>query len=281
MKFFEFHFNPKTKKRDAVFDTFCFVPQTKVEESLGSLYLIGELKNVLPKIENLLADIAEIIKEEHYKLSQRSTQDSFKESLERANEFLALQIRKENVGWLGNLNFAVISLTSDFLINLSRVGSLKVFLLREGEIFNICENLNIQSSAVKTFPNLIEGELNEGDKILMATEESFEVLKNEEIIQNLVSVRKAKEIKKIFKEKKKILRKTFGACLLMILERKRVPEKETPLSGVRKIPLFTSLFKFLAKILPHSFVLQEKLKKSLVALLVLTVLLLLGYLIFK
>ncbi len=285
MKFFEFHFNPKTKKKDAIFDTFCFVPQTKIEESSGCLYLIGELKNVLSKTENFLADIAEIIKEEHYKLPRRSAQDSFRESLEKANEFLALQIRKENVGWLGNLNFAVISLTPDFLINLSKVGGLKVLLLREGEVFNIGENLTIQSSAVKTFPNLIEGELNEGDKILMVTEEAFEVFKNEGIMQNLASAKKAKEIKKIFKEKKKILRKTFGACLLILPEKKRViekvPKKGAPLLNIQKIPFLTPLFKFPAKILPRSFVLREKLKKSLIALLILTILLFLGYLIFK
>lgn len=278
MKVFEFHFNPKNKKVDTIFDTFCFLPETKAEENLGYLYLVGELSNVLPKTKGILIEIAEIIKREYYKFPQREVSDSFKESLEKANEFLASELRKENVNWLGNLRFAAISLAPDFLINFSKVGNLKILLLREGEIFDIGERINFATSSTKPFPNLVEGKLSEKDEILVVTEEVFEVFNKEGILQNLAEIKKPRQIKKIFKEKKKILKKIFGGCLLIIPEKKGILAKKIYFP---KISFPTPSFKFPQRILPQSFLLQEKLKKSLISLLILAILLLLGYLIFK
>ena len=202
MKFFEFHFNPEVKKRDVIFDSFCFAPQTKEEEDLGYLYLAGELKNTLPKTKGILIELAKIIKKEYYKLPQRGTQDSFKESLKKANEFLEREIKKGNTVWLGNLNFTAISLAPNFLINFSKVGNLKILLLKEEEIFNIGGNINFAASPMKIFPNIAEGKLTEKDKILVVTQEVFEVFDKERIWQNLTEVRKPRQIKKIFKEKR-------------------------------------------------------------------------------
>ena len=276
MKVFEFHFNPKNKKIDTIFDSFCFVPETKAERNLGSLYLIGELTNALPKTQNLLTDIAEIIKREYYRFPQREVSESFKESLAKANEFLASEIKKENTIWLGNLGFAVFSLAPDFLINFSKIGNLKILLLREGEVFDIGERINLAASPTKPFPNIVEGKLTEKDKILAITPEIFEVFDKEGIFQNLVENKKPKQIKKIFKEKKKILRETFGVCLLIILDKKGAKKIYFP-----KIFFPTPSFKFPQRILPQSPILQEKLKKSLISLLILALLLLLGYLIFR
>jgi hypothetical protein len=283
MKFLEFHFNPKlAKKKDIVFDTFCFVPETKDEENLGYLYLIGELKNVLPKTQNLLNTLSEIIKREFYKVPSRGAQESFKESLNRANEFLAREIKKENVSWLGNLNFAVISLTSDFSINFSKVGNFKILLLREKEIYNIGESINFTSSSAKVFPNVVEGKLREGDKIVVVTREVFEAFEKEGIFQDLAEAKKRREFKKIFQEKKKTLREIFGACLLIIPEKKGILFKKIYFPKIsfslKKLPPFSSL---LEKISPQSPILQEKLKKGLVAILILAILLFLGWLIFR
>lgn len=265
MKFFEFHFNPKNKKAGIVFDSFCFIPKTKKERNLGYLYLVGELKNVLPKTQGILTELAEIIKKEYYKSPQKGASELFKESLAKANEFLASEIRKENTVWLGNLRFAAISLAPNLLINFSKIGNLKILLLREEEVFDVGERMNFAASPIRPFPNVVEGNLAEKDKILVVTPEVFQVFEKEGILQNLLEVKKPKGIKKIFKEKKKILKEIFGACLLIIPEKKRVLSKKI----------------YLPKILHLSPVLQEKLKNNLIAILILGLILILGYLIFK
>ncbi|MCD6500772.1 hypothetical protein J7K42_02005 [bacterium] len=277
--------NPQIKKEDTIFDSFCFVPETKAEEDLGYLYLIGELKNALPKKnEDLLTNLAEIIKQKYYKLPLESPGDNFKQSLEKANEFLAQEIKKENVSWLGNLNFAVVSLTPDFLINFSKVGNLKILLLRNKEIFDIGEQINSVPSPAKTFPNVVEGKLEKGDKILLLTQEPFEVFKKEEILQNLTDIKKPRKIKKIFKEKKKILKEIFGACLLIIPEKKGILTRKIYLPKI--LPSVNlrgpfKIFNFPQKIFSQSPVLQEKFKKASLAILILIIVLVLGWLIFR
>lgn len=278
MKVFEFHFNPKLKQKDAIFDTFCFAPEKKAEQDLGYLYLVGELKNVLPQSRELLNNLAEVIKREYYKLPQRKASNSFKQSLVRANEFLASEISKENTVWLGNINFSAMSLTPNFLINLSKVGSLKILFLRKEEIFNVGERINFATSTIKTFPNIVEAELSKGDKILVLTDKVFDAFYREKILQSLTEAKKSKEIKKIFREKKKVLREIFGACLLVIPEKKGILHKKIYLP---KLPSLPAWIFWLRKISPQSPFLQQKLKKSLISLLLLALLLALGWLIFK
>ncbi|GAI13815.1 unnamed protein product, partial [marine sediment metagenome] len=46
MQVFELHFNPKLKE-DQIFDSFVYEPENIYEKNLGSLYVIGELRNAL------------------------------------------------------------------------------------------------------------------------------------------------------------------------------------------------------------------------------------------
>ncbi len=265
MKFLEFHFNPKlAKKKGVIFDTFCFVPKKKEEEKFGYLYLIGELKNVLPRTQNLLNKLAEIVHKEYYKFAERSVGESFKESLARANEFLAQEVKKENVSWLGNLNMAIVSFSQDFLLNLAKVGKLKILLLRDKEIFDVGGNIREVSSCERTFSKAIEGKLSQGDKLLLLTSEVFEIFQTQGIIEKLAEIKKIKEIKKILKEKKKILKEIFGAQLVIIPQKKSLLFKKICLPQ----PVFLSS-------------LPERTRKNLIAILVLIILLLLGWLIFK
>ncbi|MDI6882856.1 MAG: hypothetical protein QMC93_00040 [Patescibacteria group bacterium] len=299
-KVFEFYFNPCLRpsgfggqaggqanlKKDTIFETFCFTPENKSEEKLGSLYLVGELKNILaqPKPEPFLKNVAEIIKNEYYRSPQREAEDAFREGLVKANEFLQNEIKNENTNWLGNLNFAVLSLLQDFSIYLSAVGKLKVLLQREGELFTLLENQNTGALS-RIFPSLTTGQLKENDKIFVLSRELFEIFVREKILENLAQAKKKREIKNAFKEKKGILKEIFGVCLLVVLKKKGILKKELYLPKISFSPYWQEFLsqrvKFFQKVLPQSPPLHQKLKKSLISLLVLSLLLLLGYLIFQ
>lgn len=306
MKVFEFHFNPKkSQKENTLFDTFCFVPAKKPERDLGSLYLIGELKNVLPphhksrfwcggepKTEKLLTELAGVIQKEYYRFPQKEAADCFKTALQKANELLEREIERNNTVWLGNLNFAAISLTPTFLINLSKSDNLKILLLRENEVFDLGENT---SSLTRTFSNVVAGKLSKGDKVLVATKDVFNVFAQEGILQDLAEIRRLREYKKIFKQKKKILREISGVCLLIFIEKERrkiflpmptifskASQKVFPLyrhfSKIPVGPSQTRQSEFVNRL--GSPLLQKKLKKSFLSLFILIILLLLGYLFF-
>jgi len=303
-KFFEFYFNPKSRK-DTLFEAFCFSPASKEEEKLGDLYLVGELKNILPKNKNLLKEIAEIIKSKYYFLPQRSQeiseqsltpQEFLKESLTEANRFLEKELQKENTDWLGNLNFFVLSLSYDLKAYFSEIGNLKVFLLREEEIFNL-GSVGFKNNTGRMFSNIVEGKLLEGDRLVILGEELFENLWQNKIFNEFKKVKKPKELKKLLKENKEFLRKLFGVLLFIFVEK----ERKKIYLNLSKIalffPSFTRFFQkishqqkkiqhsFFQKILPQSSFFQspiflEKIKKSFISILILILLLLLGYLIF-
>jgi len=66
MRIFQFYFNPRARE-DLIFDSFCFEPENIYEKRLGSLYMVGVLKNALPKNYNFLEKIARFVKKSFIK----------------------------------------------------------------------------------------------------------------------------------------------------------------------------------------------------------------------
>ena len=239
-KVFEFKFNPLNNEKEVFFDTFCFLPKTKKEKTLGSLYLIGETNN-----RQALVNLKESIKDTFFK-------EGIDEALNKANIFL-------NNFPLTNLNFACISVSPDCVLKFSKIGNIKIILLREEEAFDVSSDMGFSNSS---FPNIIEGTLQRKDKLLVLTHNVFSAFKEENILEELTFIKKPKEVKQIFKEKKKIIKEFSGACLLSFIKKKRTPFQFKKNPSYQKIP----------------FTLTEK---GIVTFLTFIILLLTGYLFFK
>ncbi|MDP2864381.1 MAG: hypothetical protein Q8N73_01845 [bacterium] len=241
MRIFELHFNPEAKE-DLIFDSFCYEPENIYEKRLGSLYMVGELRNTLPQNSRLLDNIAQVIKGKYYAFPLQTPEQSFKESLKQVNEFLAGEVSKENVSWLGNLNFAVLSL-KNFDLNFTKVGGLKILLLRAAEIIDIGGNLELQDIEpypLKIFVNIVSGKLDVNDKILVLTKEVFEFLStteknqksykpNQSSIQEIAKMPVGfdeKKLREILKAKEKGLSEISGVCLLIDLSEVLAKDRE-------------------------------------------------------
>lgn len=188
MQIFELHFNPKLKE-DRIFDSFAYEAANIYERKLGNLFIVTELKNALPSDSKLLNTLAQSIKEKYYTLSFKSPEKAVLESLKKGNDFLAGEIKKENINWLGNLNIAVISL-KDFNLIFTKTGELKLFLLRGSQIIDIGKNLDaaeIDPYPLKFFSNIVSGKLMEEDIILVLTKEIFEFFKKENLLTKLAT----------------------------------------------------------------------------------------------
>lgn len=186
MQIFELHFNPKLKE-DQVFDTFIYEPESAYEKKLGSLYVAGELQNSLRSDSNFLDNLAQVVKKNYYTLSINSPEKALSHSSKKANEFLAEEVKKEHVSWLGNLNFAIFSL-SELNLNFTKTGDLKILLIRQGQIIDIGKNLDLQeidTYPLKIFFNTVSGRLIENDKILVLTKQIFDFLKEKSILSQI------------------------------------------------------------------------------------------------
>jgi len=325
MQVFELHFNPKAKE-DLIFDSFCYRPANVYEKRLGSLYLVGELKNALPQNSHLLDNLAKIIKGKFYAFPVQSVDKSLKESLKRANEFLEQEVKKDNTSWLGNLNFAVISL-KNFNLNFTKFGDLKILLLRKGQIIDIGKRLELQEMEpypLKVFLNTVSGKLSTEDIVFISTKEIFDLFSKENLVDEIAQIPKVEEkfsekkLKKILKNKEKILSEISGVCLLIILKPEFLPkralsfEKEVPVLQIGQIfkPLVTKMtrwksalfnvwkstiskekLKISPRIIPQKFLkkfsispkikLSKDFKKKLILIFALIFFLLLGFFIFK
>ena len=310
MQIFELHFNPKLKE-DQIFDSFVYEPENIYEKKLGSLYAVGELRNTLPQNLKLLDDVAKSIKKNYYTFSQKFPEKALSQSLKKTNEYLAEKVKKENVSWLGNLNFAVFSL-KDFNLVFTKTGYIKILLLRAGQIIDIGKNLDlrkIEPYPLKIFLNVVSGKLFQDDKILVLTKEIFEFFLQQNLLTKIAQTENldSKKIKEILPSSlftKGEGSKISGICFLSVVKTEPTKkhgailfqsEKKFSFPKIRfpfKLPKIIkkpSLPKIkLPKIkIPTMGPIIEKLrpktkiKKRLILILVLAFVLLLGFLIFK
>ncbi len=105
---------------------------------------------------------------------------------------------------------------------------------------------------------------------MITTKEISDLFEKEDILENLAKA-KEKEIKKILKAKRELLKNLFAFCLLISLTPRKRKFLRISFSKIR--------FPFLSKLIPELS--KERFKKSLISILILVILLLLGSLLFK
>ena len=220
MRVFEFHFNPKLEI-DVVFDSFCYEPENIYERKMGSLYMVGLLKNVLPKNVKLVERLAKTIKDKFYRSTLFTSEKALKESLKLANEFLEDLSQRGDVSWLGNLNFTVLSL-KDFKLHFAKVGDIKILVIREGKIIDIDQKVKlpeIEPYPLKVFSNTVSGKLAENDLILVMTKEIFELFQKENLLEEIAQLSPFNEkgFKEILNEKQKLFSNISGVLLAILL----------------------------------------------------------------
>ena len=253
MQIFELHFNPKLNE-DRLFESFVYEPSNIYERKLGSLFAVGELKNALPQNANLLDILAKIIKGKYFTLSFRSPEKAISESLKKTNEFLQEEVKKDNVNWLGNLNFAILSI-KDFELIFTKTGEIKLLLLRGGQIIDMGKNLaleEIEPYPLKIFLHIVAGKLATNDIILILTKDVYDFFSKEDILRKFaqsefLDEKKLKEIIPSSLFSKKDGSNVSGICLAISLTEKLSTKSQEFLFQKEKRFSFPHPFLFLKK----------------------------------
>lgn len=257
MQVFEFHFNPKARE-NTVFDSFIYEPENISEKRLGYLYMAGQILNAYPQDSKFLEDLAGVIKDEYYCDFQRTSESALREALRKANEFLSRAAKKGEVNWLGNLNFAVLSIREgnlppvpisadfSFILNFAQVGQIKILLLKGQNILDISQKLEKELKSepypLKIFENTISGKLSGGDRIMIFTKDVFAYFEDKNLIDGFLRVTNEKSLNEILKSKKKELSGVSGILLFIPLagEGKKTAGMsfKKPLArGIKSLPL--------------------------------------------
>ena len=221
---FEFHFNPlKDKGSGVVFNTFCSLQRKR------ELYMIGEADK-----HEFLEEVSEIFKS-----------FDFEKALTEANDLLQRNFSS-------HLSFCSFCLYPNLEINVSKIGNIKILLLRDSEVFDMTSEMTESN----LFPNVLEGRLKKHDKVLILTNNVFKAFKEQNILEELATIKKPKQVKQLFKEKKQLLKEFSGACILSFCKKRIVFKKR------QKAP-------------------YKGLEKGIISVLIFIILLLLGYIFFK
>ena len=219
MRVFELHFNPK-RREDRIFDSFVYEPESQEEGHLGSLCVAGELNQAMPQSKDFIENLAGLIKNNFYEKMD------FAGALKVANDFLDKETKSGNVSWLGNLNFAAINVQNSIL-NFTKVGNIKILLLREGEVLDISQNLELQDVEpypMKVFSNTASGKLSSEDKILILTKDIFSIIsRDEDFLNQLSRAANEKELKRIFQPQRSAISEISGILLLITQQRESTP----------------------------------------------------------
>ncbi len=247
-KVLEYHFNPpfrrnsqtpiwlKKKNQNYFFDGLCFYPANSKEKLLGHLCIIAELCETKPEETEVLSGLVKIVQREYYRFFYPNPTDCFKWALEQGNRFLARQLKNNNTNWLGKLNFAVFAIRPDLSVNLAKIGSPAALLFTNGEVFDLSHSLTQEAGPFKSFSNTIEGSVQNTDKILLLSQKLFETFDEEEIFRWILSAKTPRIAKNVFKQKKEVLRQSFGVCLLVFAKSKKFHLPAWPLMK-RYVPI--------------------------------------------
>lgn len=207
-----------------------------------------------------------------------STSDlqNFENGLKKINENLAQITQNGETEWIGNLNGILMAIVDDNLI-LSPSGRAEACLFRDGKINHLTYGLTNQAEVhpLKTFSNVISGQLKTHDKILVANKNLFSHISLESLRQIITLNNPANASGQITKLLRKMKVKNVNLIIMNLIDKNEVANQSLEnlenvfyldksaesfigrlrslgefLSGVGKIfgSLFKTLGRFLAKI---------------------------------
>ena len=175
------------------------------EKEYGFLYFLIEITTPwFPATEIGKAIEKSVISNFYSVQNSKNTESRFEEALKKTNLVLGELAKKGNTDWIGNLNITIAAISGN-KIYITGTGKGLAFLLREKSLKNIYQKEKTIHSPLNTFTNIISGNLEAGDKILLTNEELLNQIHKEHlqtILQNFDPVTCVHEIAKILRKKK-------------------------------------------------------------------------------
>lgn len=111
-----------------------------------------------------------------YYYEENSTSDltNFENALKKVNEDLAAVTQNGETEWIGNLNGAIMIIVGSS-VHLAPTGQIEIYMFRDGKTNHLTFGLTSdpEPHPLKTFSNIISGELRENDTIILANQELY------------------------------------------------------------------------------------------------------------
>lgn len=163
------------KARGGFSTAIAYEPDDGVERQHGSLYFVIDIGSPSPLTADIAYNIIDIIKEEYYSDLELSPSESFENALKAANDELSAIAKQGEKDWIGKFNAVVAAVAGKNAYIVQR-GTAEMHLLRGGTITNLTKGMYTPGENYRpeeTLINLIEGEIEVSDKLVLSTSELF------------------------------------------------------------------------------------------------------------
>lgn len=157
-------------------------PENVSLENLGTILGIFEITDESEDSSYIVNYLISVIKKEYFSKPKRGPIESLEAALNKANLALSKLAEHENINWIGQFN-AVCAVFEKGNFYFSKTGETSVLLLRSHTLTDISREITPADTAnpLKTFVDIVSGKLEEKDKIILSTNEIFEIFSAEEI----------------------------------------------------------------------------------------------------
>lgn len=156
------------------------------QKSLGRILGVLEVTDHSEESSYIVNYLISVIKKEYFSRPKRGAIESFEAALHKANLALSKLAEHGDIKWLGKINALIASIEKNNL-HLSQSGTASAFLLRGNSLTDISEGLASNDTTphpLKTFENISSGRLEKSDKLIIATDNLFDLFSLEELKKN-------------------------------------------------------------------------------------------------
>ncbi|HEX7586520.1 MAG TPA: hypothetical protein VF390_02720 [Patescibacteria group bacterium] len=200
-------------------------PENIDQQSLGTLIGIFEISDTSEDSSYIVNYLISTIKKEYFSHPRRGAIESFETALHKANLALSKLAENKNINWIGKLN-VVCAVFEKNKLHLAKTGAASTFLLRSKTLTDISDNLSEQEAEpnpLKTFDNVSSGKLEVGDKLIITTDNIFDIFSFEEIKKSALRFSDAELVQFL---KTALGNELEKAAALIVDIKEKVPEPE-------------------------------------------------------
>jgi hypothetical protein len=217
-------------------NSFTYHDDDYFHKSLGTLFGVIQVSDHSKNSEYLPNLLTGIIKKSFYADSRKTAEESFEFALKKANLALADLAEHDIIEWTNNLH-AIIGIFNKDTLYFTQVGAPLMLLGRKKEFISLSDSdQNTNTHPIKTFKDVIVGEIKVRDKIIIATPEINDIFKLTDL-ERLFHTFPPKEFDNIFFKTIKNEGENINALIINAAKEKRQPCPNQKVLNNEKVPL--------------------------------------------
>lgn len=154
------------------------------KSSMGEIFTLVEILSPWYTSAQIGQMIVANFSQAYYQNGSTSDLVNFENALKNINENLAQTTQNGETEWIGNLNGILATIVGNNIF-ISPAGKVEGYLFRDGKVNHLTYGLTekIEVHPLKTFSNLVSGQLKNHDKLLLTTQNAFNYLSLESLRQ--------------------------------------------------------------------------------------------------